>query len=287
MFLSCAGDIDVDYSHVFKRLAIQSRLVPDEPFTIHISSSVLPTDHGGFPVPQDLAVSLIDVTNGSVITLERQENVYVSPQALPQAGHQYKLFLVAPGYPAVEALTAIPQPVAVLSGAIENLRYVPSEITDHKMNLTYELRLDFEPHDWQYLHLRFLQTTALNVGTIDTPVFEEYAYFIEPEFNDQRGFYEHHETGVLIDLHQAGGPSVMYFSFNDFTVGDAEELGDLYIEVRTVMPDYHHYFVSLARQLISRDDPFAEPIPVYNNIQGGIGNFSAFNRIVYFVPVVP
>ena len=51
----------------------------------------------------------------------------------------------------------------------------------------------------------------------------------------------------------------------------------VYVELRTITQEYYKYHSSLARQLIVRQDPFAEPVTIYNNIEGGYGNFSGFS----------
>lgn len=237
-------------------------------------------------VPDGLAVSLIS-SSGSVVNLYRENDLYVDPQAFPVPGESYILIINAPGYKGIEAKTTIPQIVELESYRVLNLRMEESETTPDKMNLIYDLELNFAPHEHRYFHFSFVQTTTINVGTVDNPNFQEQAYYINPEFPAEDGFYQHHETGVLIDEEMTGSSEMLNFSFVDYTLGDIEELGDMYIEVKSVTPEYYTYYTSLARQLISREDPFAEPIPVFNNIRDGLGNFSGFNRIAYPIPILP
>jgi len=286
---ACAEDAFVSYDHLPK-LVVQGRLSPDTSFQISITSSLSPVDPGEYIIPENMAVSLISST-GSVVDLYRENNLYVDPQAYPIAGESYFLIISAPGYARVEAQTSIPQSVQLAgTSKIANLRFVESEMTPDKMNLTYDLILDFmpdfDPHD-KFFHFIFVQTTSINAGTATEPDIQEIAYYINPQFPDEDGFYQQHETGVLIDAEKTGASHSLAFSFVDYTLGDDEELGNLFIEVRTVTEEYYQYHTSLSRQLISRDDPFAEPIPVFNNVRDGSGNFSGFSRLVYQIPVVP
>ncbi len=284
---ACAEDAFVSYDHIKPKIVVQGQLSPDTTFKISITSSLSPVDDGEYIIPEDMAISLINLSTGSVVNLYRENGLFVAPQSYPTAGHSYKLFIVAPGYQSIEAQTFIPQAVELENGRILNLRVEESEVTPDKMNVIYDLMLDFKPHNHQYFHFSFVQTTTINVGTTNNPDMQERAYFINPQFPDEDGYYQHHETGVLIDAFKTGASSSLSFSFVDYTLGDIEELGNLLIEVRSVTPEYYDYFTSLTRQLISRDDPFAEPIPVFNNIKGGLGNLSGYNRLVYQIPIVP
>ena len=50
-------------------------------------------------------------------------------------------------------------------------------------------------------------------------------------------------------------------------------------EVRQVSMDYYEYFKTLSIQQEIRDDPFTTEINIYNNIIGGLGNFSGYATV--------
>lgn len=286
LLASCAEDALVSYEHFAPKLVVHGQFSPDTTFRFSIASTKTPVDGGAYHIPEHLVVSLVDLTTGSVVNLTQEGGVFTST-AQPSLGRAYKLFVNAQGYPAVEAQTVIPYAVGLRGGEILNLHFEKSDLTPGKMNLLYDLKLDFVPHGHPYFHFRFIQSTRINVGTVTEPDFQQRLYLINPSIPDRDAFYIHHESGVLVDVMRTGTRETLQFSFVDYTLGDFEELGNLYIEVRTVTEDYYLYYSSLARQLISRDDPFAEPIPVFNNVIGGSGNFSAYSRIVYQIPVLP
>jgi hypothetical protein len=241
-----------------------------------------PIDDDHYTLPPDAKVSIVSLSSGSVTELYLENGLFVAPQKKPVPGESYSIYVNAPGY-FVEATTSIPQPVEldVELSRIYNLRMEESELTPDKMNVTYDLFLAFKNLNHKYFHFSFLQTSSINVGTASEPLIETIAYPINPQYPAEDGFYQHHETGVLVDATTTETTQGITFSFVDYTLGDTEELGKLYIEVKTVSKEYYLYHSSLSRQLISRQDPFAEPIPVFNNVQGGSGNFSGFSRLVY------
>lgn len=290
--VSCAEDALIDYDHVKPRIVIQSQLSPDSSFSIYVGSSLTATDPGEYQIPEGVTVSLVDVTDplrGEVINVYPENDRFVAPQKLPKVGHSYKIFVGAPGYTIAEAITRIPEPVHldVQSSSIRDLKVRTSDASPDKKNVSYKLNVVFAPHEHRYFHFNFFQTTTINHGSVSQPDLREYVYTVNPQFPDEDGYYLHHETGVLVDVVATNGGHRLEFEFVDYTLAEIEELGDLFIEVRSVSEEYYQYFTSLSRQLISRDDPFAEPIAVYNNVHEGFGNFSGFSRMLYHVAVIP
>jgi hypothetical protein len=80
----------------------------------------------------------------------------------------------------------------------------------------------------------------------------------------------------LVDKHQLAAGLPLQFNFVDWVIQD-HDLKRVYVELRTITEEYYKYHSSLARQIIVRDDPFAEPVTIFNNIEGGYGNFSGFS----------
>ncbi len=59
----------------------------------------------------------------------------------------------------------------------------------------------------------------------------------------------------------------------------------LYASVLHTDEHYYRYHHSLHRARQSRNNPFAEPVPVYSNIAGGLGIFAAFTQTTTVVQV--
>ena len=104
---------------------------------------------------------------------------------------------------------------------------------------------------------------------------------INPELSDNQTFIHHYAYGVLIDRNDLVEDKPLTFNFVDWSV-KGKDLTKVYVELRTITKEYYKYHSSLARQLIVRQDPFAEPVTIFNNIEGGYGNFSGFTQDVAF-----
>ena len=189
--------------------------------------------------------------------------------------------LLADGFEAVEAVTQIPLQLGLIKFDVTNFQMKPSEVTPLKKNVSYNIELDFGLQEDAYLHLIFRQRSTLRDGAAGPTVYKEIVYNIEPEFPEESGYIKHVENGTLISMAEVES-NPLVFSFVDYTI-DAllEELGNVQVEVRTISPEYYKYFESLSRQLLNSQDPFAEPIQVFSNVDGGLGNFSSYNVVIY------
>ncbi len=128
--------------------------------------------------------------------------------------------------------------------------------------------------------------------------------FLDPS---QENFYE---VGVLIDPTLNGNPEHGYptylesldpnthrgYTFENLLVDDASYNGELkkislqiyptstseaeskfIFQWRSITKDYYQYSRTLRRFEESKDNPFASPVQIYNNIENGIGIFSISN----------
>jgi len=68
-----------------------------------------------------------------------------------------------------------------------------------------------------------------------------------------------------------------FFNYNYGYPGSDDDTTYLIVELNNVSRDYYLYTKSLAAQLNAIDNPFAEPVVVHNNVENGIGIFSARN----------
>lgn len=72
----------------------------------------------------------------------------------------------------------------------------------------------------------------------------------------------------------------LLIAIDDYAKVTFRDFNTIYIEVKSITEDYYLYQKSVKDQAYSRNDPFAEPVPIYTNIQNGIGIFTAYNSLV-------
>jgi hypothetical protein len=277
--LSAGCESTLDWStDDFPKLTIISHLAPgswqDQRVFVYVSKS--PLDSTQFYTPAGLDVVVTEIESATTINLDSvQENgvaFFPFPNGFLQAGHSYFISASAPGFETVHATTRIPTPSTIKDLQIKNVRTEPSNHHEFKKIIRYnvEFKIDhFESN--RYYHLIFY-----NEYTGD----ESNLYIVEPELSDDLPYIRHYDFGVLADREDFEPDQVLQFEFKDWVLND-DDIRKVYVELRTITAEYYKYHSSLARQLIVRQDPFAEPVPIYNNINGGYGNFSGFIPDIY------
>ncbi len=199
----------------------------------------------------------------------------------PQVGIKYTIRVDAPGFETVTAHSQIPTPVKMVSSEISDLQF--SEMTGEKETLVrYRVGIAFEDPGQidNYYHINLLQQ------------FREYAiiendtlYFREEMrpviFSNQlnTNFQVAHVGGglLLADEDQDGQTIRLNLPVEFSYLPNRDELGKLFIELRAVSKEYYQYFSTISRQNGVSDSPYADPVIVYDNINGGQGVFAGFS----------
>ncbi len=230
-----------------------------------------PSDSSSFEIPQNLEVEVTELETDHSIqlvqTTAQGETYFGFPNSFLKEGFSYTISAYAPGFESVRATTNIPTPSTISNLNISGITINPSEKNEFKDIVRYSL--DFEINHFganQYYHLVFYNQYA------GLPS----AYIVNPELTDDQPFLAHYDFGVLIDKEDLVPGMPLTFNFVDWVLED-NELRRVFVELRSITKEYYKYHSTLARQLIVRQDPFAEPVTIYNNIEGGYGNFSGFS----------
>jgi hypothetical protein len=269
-FTACETVVEFDLDRV-PQLTIISQLTPDAEQKVYVYATQSPSDSTTFYTPENLVVDVTEVESDSTIRLEAsQENnkvFYTIPSGFLKEGHKYSIMAFAPGFEIVEAETWIPKPSTISNLVIKDVVIEQSDVHDYKKIIHYKLAFDIEHFESnRYYHLIFYNAYE----GIDQ------LFLLEPESSDKIPFIRHYEYGVLIDKNDLELGAPLEFEFKDWVVNN-NNLVRVYVELRTITEGYYKYHSSLTRQLIIRQDPFAEPVTIFNNIEGGYGNFSGFS----------
>jgi hypothetical protein len=238
---------------------------------VYVYSSLSASDSSSFHIPENLDVEVTELETDHSIRLSKvtkdAKTYFVFPNNFLKEDFSYTISAFAPGFESVRATTRIPKPSTISNLTIENLRIEPSTKNEFKNIVRYTLTFDIEHFESnRYYHLVFYNQYE------DLPS----SYLIEPELSDDQPFLRHYDFGILIDKEDLVKGESLSFDFVDWVI-DKHDISRVFVELRTITSEYYKYHSTLARQLIVRQDPFAEPVTIYNNIEGGYGNFSGFS----------
>jgi hypothetical protein len=233
-----------------------------------------PSDSSKFNIPDDLEVFVTEIETETTIQLktavDKEKVFFRIPEGFLKAGSGYRISAQAPGYESVHATTIIPMPSSIYDLSVKTIIIEQSELNLSKKILRYTLQFKIDHFESnQYYHLVFYNEYFGVPG----------AWIIDPELSDNQTFIHHYDYGVLVDRDDLEEGQPLAFNFVDWVV-EGSGLKRVSVELRSVTEEYYKYHSTLARQLIVRQDPFAEPVSVFNNIEGGYGNFSGFTQDV-------
>ncbi|MEM1095548.1 MAG: DUF4249 domain-containing protein [Bacteroidota bacterium] len=171
------------------------------------------------------------------------------------AGETYTLRASAPGYSAVEATTTIPTPVA-----LDTLR---SRLTPSSDGFSQRLRADLTitdaPNADTYYFLAF---RSISGG----PTFNDFFELINAPFRTVSAFEDNSVNGLFFSDATFRNQTVEFSIEASVNIGSISE-----IVLYTVEEAYFRYHTALRDQQDTQENPFAEPAPVYSNVQNGLG----------------
>ena len=131
-----------------------------------------------------------------------------------------------------------------------------------------------------YYHINLLQQfKAYDIVENDTLYFlEEMRPILFSNQMNTNFQVAHIGGGLLLKDEGVDGQTIRRELPVEFTyLPTRDELGKLFIELRAVSKEYYQYFSTISRQNGVSDMPFADPVIVYDNINGGQGVFAGFS----------
>lgn len=208
---------------------------------------------------------------------------YVSQGINPVLGSTYKIEVEIPGLRTVKAEVSLPEVVPIIR--IDTFRYKQDEVGVY---LVTEVRFIDPAMEENYYMLSGSQKDGYYNGNLEEPwypgslvmVVENDIYFevddeplIAPEQEgDLFGMYLNNYFNVFNDELISGKqydltlklfyrrPDTTHFEFSHFQ-----------IELQSITKDLYLYLLSYSAQMQTRDEIFSEPVPVYTNVENGLG----------------
>jgi len=268
---SCETTLDLQLNGVPK-LTIICHMNPEGDVSqrVYVYATQSPSDSSSFFTPDNLVVDVTEEESQVTVrlnpTTDEGGDYFEFPAGFLHAGSSYSITAFAPGFDIVEATTSIPRPSTISNLIIKDFFIQQSDVHDFKQNVRYKVQFDINHFENNhYYHLIFYNKYK-----------NDDIKLVYPEPTDDQPFIKHYEYGVLLDSRNLTEGQPLTFEFRDFVLDD-NDLIKVIVELRTINEAYYKYHSTLARQLILIQDPFAEPVTIYNNIEGGFGNFSGFS----------
>lgn len=287
LFASCEEPIHFDIDDQ-ARLVIYSNFSNQQTLEVYVSKtrSVFSTDPTEFVEDatvmvfqgNDLLEILQPVPFDPVLQMPPH---YKTLQMQPQIGVVYTIKVTAPGFEPVTATNSIPHAVPIES---VDFSTASQNVVNESKTVKFDVSVTFhDPADEvNYYHLVFHQRihpyvidaqgdTVISELTLHTPLDVNLA---DPDAPATRYF---DGRSFLIKDQFFNGEKISFPFNGSFSYNPVEFLpGEFIIELRSVSEAYYLYHITISRQF-NTDNPFAEGVVVYDNVENGEGIFAGYS----------
>lgn len=278
IFSSCESIVDVALPSYKLQLVVNSTFGNNDIPRVEVSHSLSSLDNANFESISNATVKLFENGNYIATLIYDPTNFdyfYSGSSFQTQTGKTYEIRVSASPYDSVSSTTTIPDSVNMTGFNFKDSAYVdqngqPVGTLDVSINDKKDIANYYE----------FMLFEADSVFDINQGgwVFNAYPVYLTStdasvDQNNQSG-----ESISFDDAYFDGKNYTTHFTFNkSYSQWGSPVIKHFYLQVRSLSKEYFLYNKSLNAQFNSQGNPFAEPAPVYNNIQNGLGIWGSFN----------
>ena len=270
---ACETVIDIDVESKENNFIINSLITDDSIMKVNVSRNINITDRANY----------IPITNASIKVFENetllqeltnnQDGFYVS-DFIPEKGKKYTIEVSASGFPTAKATSEVPNKTPIISLETNN-------INDYSLNC----KVKFKDNDNEQNYYMF---SACNTGCeyytdyisetemIDTSYTYEYCYFDTEDIIVEEWIYFDEQEFIIFSDELLQGKEHTLPIIMDYYISENDTL-TLTCKLYSITESYYEYLKTFARHQEAVDNPFVEPVQVYNNIEEGIGVFAGFS----------
>lgn len=261
LFVSCEQVIDLDLPQPVPTLVVNALLVPGKAISVSVSSNIPALSNAAPPFISNATV-LLYVDGYLRDSLAYNGTGEYTSMIGAEPGHMWRLDVSAPGYKSVSAVAQLPNPVKLSSaryGESISSPDVPGEM-EQGMNITFT-----DPPGPNYYGVQIFYGDSLQYqgdvwfrprGTV---------FDTNEEPSDMAFFTDERVEGKQVTLNLYTPPR-SYYNGKPFIV-----------VLRSLSADYYKFLETKKTYNDTHDNPFAEPAPIYTNIQNGLGIMGAYS----------
>jgi hypothetical protein len=265
VFFGCQLTVDIDVPFEKSQLTLNSLFSTDSVWNVKLNLNRHILDKSPFATVDNASVVILE--NEVVIeTLASKGNGVYQSSGKPIAGKTYTVKATAENYGSVQSTASLPLPV-------QNLKVIFHEPTQGESGLesVIDLKFDDPPGEKNFYkmtafgeaysvaqHKKIAKTTA--------PILLKR----QGSNNDDNG----EEEIIMSDLLFDGETHQMSIKTGNWFYG----FSNITLSVSAISEEYYNYKETIQLQSETRDNPFAQPVNVFNNIIGGFGFFGGYTR---------
>lgn len=279
---ACVTPVDVDFVEAEQELVVYSHFGVDEPMQIYLSHTRNPLKPNEPFEPVEGATIEIyrdGVLERSFNEMPDRKSGYAAYETdvYPMNGSEYRIEIAAEGYKNARAIETVPHHKADM----ESFRFL-EEIGENEI---YQLLFtdDNSTENYYQLVVKLVKYSRENVIIAEEIVDYEFAdgynftHFELENSKEWMAIYPEYEGFLFTGVRQTGDFKELLVEISDRGMDFESDITYQYkAELHNVSDAYYLYHQSIQSQLTDNSS-LNEPVRIYNNIEGGFGNFSAYN----------
>jgi hypothetical protein len=209
---------------------------------------------------------------------------YVSDFYKPRPGHQYRLDVISEEFGTATAEVTMPAEVFPETFRHKELGVRARDdfhpgAKDHQMEFEVSFK-DLPGNDFYEIFIHVLEEPFhyWDINTVNLKMYD-------PNYKDAVDGAWYNSGGFLMDDRLFDGQTANLTFKTETFYGINELTGEITIyaiavQIRHLTREYYEYLRSYATQVNTRNDPYAQPINVPNNIQNGFGIFGGYTKTI-------
>lgn len=280
---ACETVVQLDVPHKENQLVVNSFFHPDSTFGLSLSQSQFVLDSGEFEKVTGATAILMDGQDNKLTTMQEHESGIYLSDLKPKPGNTYRIKVSKSGFTSASATDKVPEDSARMT------KYQVKRNPNSPRSIRLSIWID-DSENKDYYQLYGMEKVTLFGEEIDTTTYEEEMFFAsdDPIFGDQSN------TGRIFFFDDALFNGKTHKINLDTSVGSTQctpeaDICDQEVEVtlyiRKISEAYFKYLRTSDLQNDLSDNPFAEPVPVFDNIENGLGIFGGYRVSEYPIEI--
>ncbi len=287
----CETIVDIEVPRDPPSLVINSTLSDDEFIKVHISQSQYILESGDYKMITGAVVEIFE--EGTLVeTLpDSLGGYYISATYTPKRGKTYSIKVSKNGFETATAEVLMPLDTAnILSVKMDTVRENIDGYVSHYLRFSIEIK-DDKAYD------NFYDISVYRGGyfkrydhSVDPPVLIDSLYSYQKLYLQSRDpsleDFQSYGQDILFNDQLFNGSTYKMNVLSSIWIDSEypdENQYTYFVMLRNTSNSYYLYKISSQLQYWTEEDPFAQPVTVYNNIENGFGIFGALNTAVYKV----
>lgn len=282
-FFSCEKEIDIAIPDRERKIIINSLFTSNQTLTVNVTKSLSIMDPVDIIFLNDATIKLYE-NNTFIENLQLISNGnYISSHNLINAKN-YRVEVERNGVTA-SAINYIPEPIEIIDIDTNSIRLFEYDYLQCIINF------QDNPHEENYY--------MFSLDNFKTDIYEYYdngilisdtveynnSYFQSDDIIIENWLYINDQSYILFADHLISGKSYGLnirvehsnsYYYPDMSFNDTDS-SYIHFNLFSVTEEYYKYFKTFSMHRDSRENPFAEPVQVFSNVENGLGVFAGFS----------